>query len=110
MDGKQPWRLARALRGRALWEESQKLERNRQEFDPVKPLPFIDGVPREPVRPPGENDLLLHRGIDRFQRQERWSHQSDKNLHYTIAENVYIRAFSSDAWRSRWGFAKRRIR
>jgi len=32
----------------------------------VKPLPFIDGLPREPVRPPAEDDLLLQRGIDGF--------------------------------------------
>src|ERR1700745_1091724 len=95
MDGKQSRWLARALRGCALWQGGKKFERNRQKLDQVKPLPFIDGVPREPVQPPAEDDLLLHRGIDGFQRQERWREQSDKNLHYPIAESFYIWAFRS---------------
>src|ERR1700692_894918 len=66
MDGKQSRWLARALRACALWYRSKKFEPNRQKFDQVEPLPFIDRVPREPVRPPVEDDLLLHRGIDGF--------------------------------------------
>ena len=33
--------------------------------NPIEPDAFGDGVPREPVRPPAEDDLL-HRGIDGF--------------------------------------------
>src|SRR6266481_4275352 len=66
MDGKQSRWLARALRGCALWYGSKKFEPNRQKSDQVKPFPFIDGVPGEPVRPPTEDDLLLHREIDGF--------------------------------------------
>jgi hypothetical protein len=57
-DGAGKW-LARALRGCALWQGSNKFEPNRQKSDQVKPLPFIDSVPREPLRPSGEDDLLL---------------------------------------------------
>jgi cytochrome c peroxidase len=85
MDGKQSRWLARPLRDCALWQRSKKFEPDRQESDQVKSLPFIQRVPGEPVQPPAEDDLLLHRRIAGFQRQERRSRQSDKNLHYTIA-------------------------
>jgi hypothetical protein len=53
----------------------------------VKPLPSIDGLPREPVRPPTKDDLLLYRRIDGFQGQERRSQKSDKGLHHSAAES-----------------------
>jgi len=46
--------------------DPKKTERNRKKSDQVKPLPFIDGIPREPIQPPAEDDLLLQRGIDGF--------------------------------------------
>jgi hypothetical protein len=66
MDGKQSRWLARALRPRALWHESKRPETNGQKSNQIEPYPFGDGVPREPVRPPTEDDLLLHREIDGF--------------------------------------------
>jgi hypothetical protein len=82
-----PGGLARALRDCALWYGSKKLEPNRQKSDQVKPLPFVDGVPGEPVRAPTEDDLLLQRGIDGFYRQERRSHQSNKIFHHTVTDD-----------------------
>src|ERR1700675_2014242 len=37
-----------------------------QKSNPIEPYPFGDGVPREPVQPAAEDDLLLHRGVDGF--------------------------------------------
>jgi hypothetical protein len=87
MDGKQSRWFARALRGCPLWYRSKRFEPKHQESDPAKSLPFIYGVPREPVQPPAEDDLLLHSGINGFYRQERRSQKSDKGLHHTLAES-----------------------
>jgi hypothetical protein len=37
--------------------DPKSLNQTAKQSDQVKPLPFIDGVPREPVRPPTEDDL-----------------------------------------------------
>ena len=51
----------------------------------LNPNPFIDRVPREPVRPPAEDDhYYTVKSMD--SRQEPRNHQLDRNLHYTIAE------------------------
>jgi hypothetical protein len=73
-----------------VWHESKRTQRNGQKSDQVEPLPFRDSLPRAPIQPQAADDLLLHSGVDRVQREERRSHQPSTKLHNTVVAHFGV--------------------